>query len=458
MTLGAPTERRRRAVGVKALAAGLATILGLGLAEIAVRIVQPASRLVIQPGGLYEPDPPGRYRLRPGYSGRMTRAREFDIDVHINQLGVRGPEVGTSLGTFPAEASPGTSKAQTLQARGVQTEAVRLLALGDSFTFGVGVEDSETFSTLAAAALAETGRPALALNAGIPAFGVPDAVGWLARHGVELEPDLVLLSIFLGNDLVDASPNREEILVVDGLLAPKESPRGPGAWLHRNSHLYVLVKGFSEGPLVRPLRAKLGLGEPWRVRVLREELAIYDREAVSKLAPAAAATDGALGRLAELAAEGGFTVLVQLIPSDLEVDPGRWGRVLAELDLDPKRYDAAVPRHLVTELLANRGIDWVDPSAALAEGIAAGRRLYFPEDRHWTAEAHALAADLLAPAIEQALAGRVGGGVSQETGQSRDAGPDLEPLEPDLELDEGVDDGLGTKPNPGQDRSSESSL
>jgi hypothetical protein len=335
---------------------------------------------VITPGGFYSADPPGRYRLSPGYRGRIYNRAEYDNEIRINAEGLRGGEVEEETETL-----------------------VRLLSIGDSFVFGVGVEDSETFTVRVAEQLSDRGIPAAGLNAGIPAFGVPDAVSWLVRHGVHLRPDVVILSIFQGNDLVDASPDREEILIVDGLLVPSQSAGGLKAWLHRHSHFYVLLKSLLEQPGFVPLRTKLGLGEPWKVRVLREEFGVYSRTAASDLHPAIEATDRALGELKLLGKESGFNVVAVLIPSEIQVDAERWQAGLASLSLDPRDYDPEVPTEIFTDLLEGHEIPTVDLGPVFAESLAAGEDLYFRLDRHWTTRGHELAATTLGSFLEPLL-------------------------------------------------------
>ncbi len=361
----------------------MAAVFALAVGEIAVRVLLPQVRLVIEPGGFYIADPPGRYRLAPGYRGRITNRAEYDNEIRINEAGLRGPE---------------------LAAR--SEDRLRVLAIGDSFTFGVGVEDSETFVAVLAEELNGASIVAEGLNAGTPAFGVPDAMLWLRRHGLELDPDVVVLAVFLGNDLIDASPDREEILVVDGLLVPGESPRGVKAWLFRNSQLYVAVKGLMELSAMRPLRSKLGLGEPWTQRVLREELDVYRRGARERFAEAVAATEGALSELAVLAAEHDFEPVVLMIPSEVQVDPERWAAAVKTLELDPADYDPRLPTRIFREMLARHAIPVVEPAQELAARIRGGENLYYRLDRHWTAGGHRLAAEKLAEALRPRLVGR----------------------------------------------------
>lgn len=348
-------------------------VLSLCAAEILVRMFSPQPRLVIEPGGFYLPDPPGRYRLSPGYRGRIYNRAEYSNEISINEAGLRGPEIETSI-----------------------EESVRVLVVGDSFVFGVGVEDNETFPALLSTALSRAGIDSEGLNAGIPAFGIPDAESWLRRHGVELNPDVVVIAIFLGNDLVDASPDREEIRLVDGLLVPSQSAGGLRAWMHRHSHLFVAIKGLFEQPGFMPLRTKLGLGEPWRIRTLREELGVYKTTAPLDLKPAIDATDEALDGFGELSGELGFELVAVLIPSEIQLDPQRWQASLDRLGLDPDDYDPMTPTRIFRELLTQHEIPTLDLGPPFASRLARGDELYFRFDRHWTTAGHQLAADELA--------------------------------------------------------------
>lgn len=368
-----------RTVVQKLAALAIAGVISLGLGEAAVRLLLPQVRLVIEPGGFYTPDPPGRYRLAPGYRGRITNRAEYDNQIRMNQAGLRGPELVES------------------------GDSLRVLAIGDSFTFGVGVEDDQTFVALLADRLTAGGTQAQGLNAGIPAFGVPDAATWFRLHGASLEPDVVILAIFLGNDLIDASPDREEILVVDGLLVPAESPRGVKAWLFRHSQLYGALKGLAETPALRPLRSKLGLGEPWTLRVLREELDVYRRGAEDRLRPAIEATDRALADLIAAVRASDAELVALLIPSEVQVDPERWAAAVETLELDPEAYDPAIPTRIFRGLLEAHGIARVEVASALAERIAVGDALYFRRDRHWTPAGHSIAAEALARSLTPGL-------------------------------------------------------
>jgi lysophospholipase L1-like esterase len=358
---------RRLAARTLLLAAGLA--LGLAAAELAVRLLRPQPVMVVS-RGLYQADPPRRYRLAPGFRGRLTNRVEFDTRVETDAAGLRGPEAGPRR--------PGV---------------LRVLALGDSFTFGVGVEQAEAWPARLAAHLAAAGQPAQALNAGAPGFGVPDEVAWLAKWGLPLDPDVVAIAVFVGNDLQDAAPDVPKVEVVDGALVLQgEGKPSLGRWLYYHSHLFVLLKSGLPAGVGRRLRAALGRPEPWEVRELRLEFDLYGEKLPPSLRAGAAATERAVGELARLARSRRFRPVALLIPSEPQVDPAAWRQVLARLGLDPAGYDPGRPTRLFAGMFERAGVPVLDLTRPLADAVARGERVYYPIDKHLTAAGQDLVA------------------------------------------------------------------
>jgi lysophospholipase L1-like esterase len=81
----------------------------------------------------------------------------------------------------------------------------RILLLGDSFAFGVGVRDEDTFARRIEARLAATaGRRVEVLNAGVQGYNTHDEVVYLEKEWLAFEPDIVLVVFYL-NDAYDDS-------------------------------------------------------------------------------------------------------------------------------------------------------------------------------------------------------------------------------------------------------------
>ncbi len=364
------------------LLAGFGLAIGVATAEIAVRIAAPQSVLLWRPGP-FVADGGGFFRLRPGHRGKVTNRTEYEHGFRVNSLGMRGAEPPA-----PAEG------------------ACRILAIGDSFAFGLGVEEAEVFHQVAGAELREAGADVQVLNGGIPAIGVPQAVRWLQRHGLEAAPDLVLLAIFVGNDLRDANADYDNWAVVDGQLATPAGYSPLKDWLFNNLHLYALLKTALPAGVQQRIRAALGMGEPWSLRYAREVFMIYDPDVPPQVQEGLDRTDDALATLTRLAAEHDFRVAAMLVPDIVQVDDLRWAATLEHLGLTGGSQDPRQPNRLLRALLERRGVPVLDLIDSFDTAFDRGDALFFPNDRHWTVGGHALAgrqlAGFLRPRLNQA--------------------------------------------------------
>lgn len=339
----------------------VSAIVTLLIAELAIRLVRPQAAFIVSPG-LYENDPPRGYRLTPGFRGRMTNRVEYDTEVAINRQGLRGPEL---------ERLP----------RG----GLRVLVLGDSFAFGVGAEQGESYPARLEEVLRSRGVRAQVLNAGVPGYSVPDAVTWFAAHGKALAPDVVLLTVFTGNDLQDAAPGGPKVVVKDGHLVPEGRKRRPvSLWLNQRSHLFSLLKSSVLG---RPVRRLLGRPEAFGDWVVRTEMDLYATDTPSELVTrGAAVTEGAVADLVRSA--GRTRVVAVIVPSLLQVDAALWQATLDRLGLDPAKHDPDRTTRIVRETFERRGVPVLDLSGPFREALARGERIYFSVDRHLTPEGY----------------------------------------------------------------------
>ena len=290
----ARTRRRRGSLGARLLLLGCSTLVALGLAELTVRILAPRPTNAV--GHFFAADPDLTYTLAPDHEGRFSDDCDFDTRVRTNGEGLRGP-------AFRADR-PG------------------LLGVGDSFLFGYGVEEDETFLTLAARA---TGLEPW--NAGAPGYDVGRA-GRLGMRLLErLGPRAVVLSIFLGNDERDSAPGHIQVEVEGGALV---DPGPPRSWLRRVTHaLYVrlqlvrlLVQMGGNAAAVRPILAPFL--DPPDAEIVAGDPVI--RDAVRALAAAC--------RRARV------PLVVVLIPEKLEVVEGEAERIAAAAGLRGAALDS----------------------------------------------------------------------------------------------------------------------
>ncbi len=131
----------------------------------------------------YRSDGTLSYTLRPNWE-TVHATNEFEVNVHTNALGLRGSP--------PAAAA--------------NEDSYRILVVGDSFAFGWGVEDNETFAAQLEQELRRRGIAAEVLNAGVPGYSTDQYLIYLRTRGYALEPDVVLLAPH-DNDLKDLAWN-----------------------------------------------------------------------------------------------------------------------------------------------------------------------------------------------------------------------------------------------------------
>jgi len=132
-----------------ALLVFLGLLIGLGLAEVAVRILAPHSKDRVTPPGMFAIDSTLGWKLQPGYERRHS-TRYFDVEYSVNSLGFRDRER-----TVPKPDS-----------------VRRLLLFGDSHVFGWGIPHGQRFSDVVEAST----RNLEIWNMAVPGYGFDQAV------------------------------------------------------------------------------------------------------------------------------------------------------------------------------------------------------------------------------------------------------------------------------------------
>lgn len=343
------------------------------------------------PRGYYRVDPrSGLLAATPHWRG--YRASEFGtIPLRTNRLGFRGPLL-----------DPG--------ARGR-----RVLVIGDSFVQAVHVRDEDT----AGRRLAERSGGALqVMEVGMPGWGQGDALRWLATYGGEFQPDVVVVSAYLGNDLsvdnmrpgnlgssaLDATP--EGYLLVSGVK--KDTGRaGPEARAQRTGALEWLRDRTTRSSLaylfVRARIARLVAGDaaaPGRDRMFsyyERFLASHARDPALH-APYYETFFRLVDAICARGARDGYAVVVASIPWHVTLDADAFERTVRHFGLDPAAYDRALPPRRVRRGLAARGVPHVD----LFEAFSAKDRpwdAYGVENPHLSPTGHRWIAESLARAL-----------------------------------------------------------
>lgn len=165
---------------IKRFLSALALIgFGIGLALVVLDIgVRIANRRFPY---FYCYDADRGWGLNPGAHGRYTR--EGNSYLRINQDGFRGPD-------YPQTKPPGV---------------IRVAVLGDSYVEAMQVEEEQTFTAVVGRKLADCpalkGRRIESMNFAVDGYGTAQEMLTLRRKVWTYHPDIVVLAIFLGNDV-----------------------------------------------------------------------------------------------------------------------------------------------------------------------------------------------------------------------------------------------------------------
>lgn len=353
----------------------VSSLLAFGVAELAVRWLAPQA--LTEGDRYYRSDAELGWALTSDGQGVLNNRVDFSTHVRTNHLGMRGGP--------PAGSHPG------------------ILGVGDSFMFGYGVEEEESFLAVAAQRLGGE-----ALNAGVPGYDVCQAVDLAARLLPRLDADAIVLSAFVGNDERDAGEGRFRMVAQDGVFyEPGKQDRAKSLrrrLLHpifAHSHLVRLIR-FS--PLAEALEARFFGQASLRRRALGSLLSTFEDPPPEIVLEGNRMTRECLPRLRRLGEEAQVPVLVVLVPEKLQIYPELLARGIESAGLAGLRFDPEAPERRWLGLAAAAGIPALELLPALRQDAAAGRPLYFRADRHLNVAGCRRAGELLAEALRDLLA------------------------------------------------------
>ena len=237
----------------------------------------------------------------------------------------------------------------------------RIVALGDSFTFGVDADYGERYTEV----LERDVERCEVVNLGVNAFGTAQELRALEVYGLAYDPDVVVLVVFLGNDLDDIRTLRR------------------GSW---PSPYYRLEDGELE--LVPPVLT-------WDVRV---RTASYVGEYLMRaLGPELRSSI----RAPEWETADTVPLFAALVARMAAVSEQHDARFLAVLTYNSSRAATGPTEReaRARAALEQAGVAVVDALPAFTARREAGEELFAGGDGHWNAAGHALVADLIRRAL-----------------------------------------------------------
>ncbi|HSD55065.1 MAG TPA: SGNH/GDSL hydrolase family protein [Burkholderiales bacterium] len=331
------------------------------LAEVALRVYH-----AIQPSFVFYDMSYNQYRGQPGGWHRDTR---------LNSLGFNDTE-------FSTEKAPG---------------AFRIVALGDSFAFGV-VPYRYNYLTLLEDMLKVRNLGAEVFNMGIASTSPYHYADLLFKEGLAFKPDGVIVSLFVGNDLTrrDARPKYTySYLITFGRVVVR------------------LVRNFRD---VARATSATGPGPPYVdnqpffseevfLRIQKDRSWIFQPQLRAELDASIAAITPFLKAIRDVCVERAVRLLIVLIPDEQQIDAAQQRAIATAAGVPLEQFDFDLPNRALAATLLGLKIDYLDLLPLMRERSKA-QLLYLPRDTHWNIPGNRVAAEAIAARVADWVAAK----------------------------------------------------
>ena len=415
---------KTRMVIFKCLTVMVSTALALLAAELALRWVA-AKTTHLDYGDAYRANGlgPGGY-LKEGFVGDVENGYGGTVPWTNNSQGFRNDK------EFSIPPPPNT---------------YRILSMGDSFTGGYRVGQHQTFSFLVEQSLSEE-HASRNIEVMVSVIEEPlTGLYYLISRGIDYSPDLVVLGITLGNDIVQVYADMGQTCDVTSdfpFVVKLDKRDGYQAWV-RNIESQTLPADCLTPRLASQVAPKPVWSDiyPWwprrelRLLTLLSQVQrrftydapqtvvsnweeyyqprLFDSNGLGMFLkhppqPGMAAYEQlfkTLSALSRFCQSRDLDLLVVIFPQRFQVQDPDWEKTVEAYGLRAEYFDRELPNRKISDFCAQRGIACLDPTQSMRATYAnSGKSLYLPNhDMHWNARGQSALAQALLPAIRQIL-------------------------------------------------------
>lgn len=339
--------------------------LFLVLMEVLLRSFAPQT--LQRSEGLFVSDEKTVFAMVPNFKGRQIGIGT-DVSVETNSNGLRDREFSYKK----------------------PSRAYRILALGDSWTFGNGVEEWEAYPKVLERLLNQRYPESEweVINTGVSQYGTFNELAFLKKEGVKYNPDLIILGFFPENN-IDNNVRPYSIMVnEEGDLISKNNKQG---FLYRikrfirlHSHLYRFA-----GDRYHLFLHHIGMerSEWYRPRLFETIYSDSTRRAWKN-------TENLILQISEIARSNDSKLLILNIPRLHLIYPPYWNKFVKIYQQNGISLCPEMPGKYLKAFVKRYGIPILD-FLPLFKKHASPKSLYLIPNGHWSAEGHKVAAQYI---------------------------------------------------------------
>lgn len=342
-------------------------LMGLILSEGVARVIAPnqAADLLFNasdasPMNLYVIDKDTRVTTAPNLNTSIE-SLDYTVSIQTNELGLRGPQ----LSDIPSNKE-------------------HWIAVGDSFTMSVQVDQADTFS----GQLSNISGTQI-WNAGVDGYSTWQALIRVKQISAHLPIKRVLLTFFTGNDFQDnerfLAMQRSPLPGPAGSPIPRPKIPSSEIWLMQHSYIYAHYRIWKKVQ-------QLGSPQDFSKGNWQDELRLFTLDGDKRRGQLRNQSKRALQALRDYTRQNNMELMVAVAPPAFVIHPERLDATFDLVDLDPKRADVDAPQQLALDILRELKISSCDLTPALREAS----QPYLTFDGHWTLEGHTVVANTIA--------------------------------------------------------------
>ncbi len=304
------------------------------------------------------------------------------------------------------------------------TQKLRVIAIGDSFTWGHGVENEEIYVKRM-----EALNPHIeTINMGGPGGDPPGELKVYLFRGTAYEHNIVLLGFYIGNDIITTHateessppqfgfdkdgnfslmgkvPSAEEVQKIREESARKYDPhkyrdlKGRiNYWFIQHLQSYTLIDNLQDhfsdmlkgSTFYWKVTNALGL----KVKRPMDFLQYCAKEDIPEVEKGWKLTKAVLASLKEYALLNHAEPYILFIPHITQMSDSFFKQTTRYLGYKPENFDSKKPNRRLAKLCDQLGIAYLDLLPIMRKKTAEGKKLYYEREYHWNRAGHEVAAE-----------------------------------------------------------------
>ena len=288
----------------------------------------------------------------------------------------------------------------------------RILVVGDSFNWAGGKQKNYTTMLEKQFEKYYGGHQVDVINAGYPMTHTAEQLEMLKKYGLQYNPDLVFLGFFIGNDFIDADPNRKRIVVNDVYfdIDKRKELTLLGYPIVQKSRLLHFVKQkyivFRESiksrndaktktdSVVKEERGTFSIDTFLQIARNRLEFFNLEKHQAQKYHEQINYIFQSIDEMKKLLDSRNIKFVVGIYPDEFQVNEYLLNQIFSKFNLERENYDIELGQKLLKQHLDFKQIQYID---MLKEFRVEGKRrqLYLLRDTHWNDSGNELAAKLI---------------------------------------------------------------